>query len=147
MTATPSKAPPVSAEDGLELAIRQAAQLINKAVPTKGIADGSVFPSPGDAYHPIDGAPVVAQGDAGVLRPFSSLWPMVGVGLYEGKHVLVVGPWFMSFDQLSLHGYLSEAEVQQLLAAVKKIDHGLYRVIRRKSIEAEARQAPVNAGA
>lgn len=128
----------VGAEDGLKLTIRNAAQLILKAVPTQGIADGSVFPSPTDAYHPVDGTYPVAHSNAGILRPFASLWPMVGVSVYEGEQVLVVGPWFISFEQLSLHGYLSIEEVQQLQADAKKIEHGLYRVIRRKSAEIRA---------
>lgn len=128
-----------AAEDGLELAVRQAAQLIVKAVPTKGIADRSVFPCPADADHPVDGASPVPNGNAGVLSPFASLRPMVGVARYQGNDVLVVGPWFVSFDQLSLHGYLSEEEVQQLRAAAKKTGRDLYRVIRRRNKEAIGR--------
>lgn len=106
-----------------------------------------MFPGPGDAYHPVNGTSAIAQGEAGVLRPFSSLWPMVGVGFYEGKHVLVVGPWFMNFDQLSSHGYLSEEEVKRLLAAAQKIDRELYRVIRRKSQIARNAAALASVGA
>lgn len=121
------------AEDGLELAVREAAQLILKAIPTKGIADGSVFPRPADAYRPVDGSSLVANRKAGPLPPATCLWPMVGVAIHEGQKVLVVGPWFFSFDQLCLHGYLDSDEVQRLLAAAEKIDRSLYRVLRRKN--------------
>lgn len=127
------------AKNSLEAAIRQASQLIMKSIPTKGLMDGTVFPSPGGEYHPIDGAYPVAQSNAGVLNPASRLGPIVGVAFYEGEQVLVIGPWFVSFNQLSSHGYLSEEEVQQLLAAVQQIDRSLYRLIRRKSQEAKRR--------
>lgn len=120
-------------KDGLELAVREAAQLIEKAVPVQGIADCSVFTCPADAYRAVDGASLVANGKAGVLPPATGLWPLVGVAIHEGQKVLVVGPWFVSFDQLCLHGYLDADEAQRLLAAAQKIDRALYRVLRRKN--------------
>lgn len=128
-----------ASKNSLKAAIRQTAQLIPKAIPTKGIVDGSVFPRTGGDHHPVDGTYPIAQSDAGVLHPAARLGSVVGVSFYDGKQVLVVGPWFMSFNQLSSHGYLSEDEVQQLLAAVHRIDRALYRVIRRKSLEARKR--------
>lgn len=120
-------------EDGLELAVGEAAQLILKAVPTKGIADGTVFPRSTDAYRPVDGPSLVANRKSGPLPPATCLWPMVGVAIHEGQKVLVVGPWFFSFDQLCLHGYLDGDEVQRLLEAAEKIDRSLYRVLRRQN--------------
>lgn len=132
-------------KNSLEAAIRQTAQLIPKAIPTQGLVDGSVFPSPGGDHHPVDGTYPIAQSDAGVLHPAARLGSVVGVSFYDGEQVLVVGPWFMSFNQLSSHGYLSEDEVQQLLAAVHRIDRALYRVIRRKSLEARKRYEALHA--
>ena len=129
----------LGAEDGLEVAVREACQLILKAMPIEGIADGTVFPSPADAYHPVEGTDFVANSEAGVLAPFPCLRPMAGVAMYQGKQVLVVGPWFVSFDQLCLHGFLSSDEVTRLMAASKKIERDLYRVMRRKGQEARAR--------
>lgn len=134
-----------AAKNSLEAAIRSAAQLIPKAIPTQGLVDGSVFPSPGSNHHPVDGVYPIVQSNAGVLNPASRLGPMVGVALYQGEQVLVIGPWFVTFNQLSSHGYLSEKEVQQLLAAVQKIDRSLYRVVRRKSQEAQKRLSDASA--
>lgn len=120
-------------KDGLELAVREATQLIVKAVPTQGIADCSVFACTADAHHAIDVSSLVANSQAGVLPPATGLWPMVGMAVHEGQKVLVVGPWFFSIDQLCLHGYLDADEAQRLVAAAEKIDRALYRVIRRKN--------------
>lgn len=122
-----------SRKDGLELAVREAVQLIVKAVPTKGIADCSVFACPADGHHAVDGASLVANGKAGVLPPATGLWPMVGMAVHDGQKVLVVGPWFISIDQLCLHGYLDADEAKRLMTAAEKIDRALYRVIRRKN--------------
>jgi hypothetical protein len=120
-------------KDGLELAVREATQLIVKAVPTQGIADCSVFACTADAHHAVDVSSLVANSQAGVLPPATGLWPMVGMAVHEGQKVLVVGPWFFSIDQLCLHGYLDADEAQRLVAAAEKIDRALYRVIRRKN--------------
>lgn len=134
-----------AAKNSLEAAIRQTAQLIQKAIPTKGLVDGSVFPGPGSDDHPVDGVYPVVQSKAGILNPASRLGPMVGVAFYQGEQVLVIGPWFVTFNQLSSHGYLSEKEVQQLLAAVQQIDRSLYRLVRRKSQEARQRVSDASA--
>ncbi|MNV11961.1 hypothetical protein D3C71_1025430 [compost metagenome] len=120
-------------KDCFELAVRETAQLIVKAVPTQGIADCSVFACTADAHHAVNGASLVANSKAGVLPPTTGLWPMVGMAVHEGQKVLVVGPWFFSIDQLCLHGYLDKDEAQRLIAAAQKIDRALYRVIRRKN--------------
>lgn len=120
-------------KDCFELAVREAAQLIVKAVPTQGIADCSVFACPADAHHAVNVSSLIANSKAGVLPPATGLWPMVGMAVHEGQKVLVVGPWFFSIDQLCLHGYLDADEAQRLVAAAEKIDRALYRVIRRKN--------------
>ena len=49
------------------------------------------------------------------------------------------------FDQLSLHGFLSEQEVGQLSAAAKRVERDLYRVISRHNAAAvRARGDDVN---
>ncbi len=127
-----------AAENGLELAVRQAAQLIVKTVGAQGFVNGAVLPGTTADDHPVDGASFVANGNARVLSPFARLTPMVGVCMHEGEQVLVIGPWMVPFDQLSLHGFLSVDEVQQLKAAAKKIERDLYRTIARKNAQAVA---------
>ena len=130
--------PAAPAEDGLELAVRQSAQLIVKAVGAQGFVNGAVLSGAAGDDHPVDGASFVANGHAGVLAPSDSLAPMVGVCLHNGEQVMVIGPWLVSFDQLSLHGFLSEQEVQQLKAAAKTVERDLYRVLARKNAQIRA---------
>ena len=130
--------PAAPAEDGLELAVRQSAQLIVKAVGAQGFVNGAVLARTAGDDHPVDGASFVANGHAGVLAPSDSLAPMVGVCLHNGEQVMVIGPWLVSFDQLRLHGFLSEQEVQQLKAAAKTVERDLYRVLARKNAQIRA---------
>lgn len=130
-----------SAENGIELAIAQALQLIVQAVTAQGGVDGPMFEGSAGCHHAVKVTRFIADGDTGVLPSFAGLWPMVGVARHNDKKVLVVGPWFISFDQLCLHGFLCEEEAQRLLAAAEKIDRALFRVLCRKNESTRAASA------
>lgn len=129
--------PPLPAEwageDGLKGAVRQSAKLIAKVMLAKGFVYGTVLSGTAGEDGPVDGASFVANGNARVLPPQPCLEPMVGVCMYQGEEVLVVGPWLLAFDQLSQHGFLSHEEVQQLKAAAKRVSRDYWRVISRKN--------------
>lgn len=145
MSALPTSAVAGPAEDGLELAVGQSVQLITKAMTTKSLVKGAVLSGAAAEDHPVDMAGFVAHGNARVLPPLAALTPMVGMCLHEGEQVLVVGPWMVPLDQLSLHGFLSEQEVGQLSAAAKRVERDLYRVISRHNAAAvRARGDDVN---
>lgn len=121
------------AEDGLELAVRQAAQLIVKAISAQGFVNGAVLARAAGDDRPVDGASFIANGHARVLAPSDSLTPLCGVCLHQGEQVLVIGPWLVSFDQLSAHGFLSEQEVSQLRLAARIVGRDFHRTLSRKN--------------
>lgn len=120
-----------SAEDGMELAVKEAAQLILKTMTAKGFMNGAQLSATASDDETVNGTGFIADGKAVLCKPFNLLNPMVGVCREKGEYVLVVGSWMVPFEQLRVHGFLSEDELQRLKESVKKVARDLFKQQRR----------------